>query len=1172
MRKFLLTSCLAMLPFAALADDRDYLTAYLEDSLSGAGRKVVVTGFQGALSSQASLTQLTIADDAGVWLTLKDVSLDWSRSSLLSGAVVVNDLTAGEIVLDRLPVAGPSETVAEAGTFALPELPVSIEIGQIAAKHIVLGPSVLGSPIEATLEASLSMANGQGKAQLSLQRTDAGPAGKVELTAEYANADQMLTIDLAADEAADGIAATKLGLPGSPAAALVVKGAGPVSDFVADVALTTDGVDRLAGQVTLTGKGDLATAFSADLAGDLAPLFVREYAEFFGDAVSLSAAGKRWPDGRLALDQMAVKAKALDLQGSLELASDGLPRAFNLTGKIAAPDGSAVLLPLTSDLPVKVNFADISLGYDATQGEGWQAKIAVLGLDRADFRASNLTLSGSGRIARLMGKRQVGGTFTYGAEGLQPTDAALGRALGSVIWGDGSVIWREGEDGLVVQRFNLTGEDYAAQVNGTLASLSEAFELSGKASAQMQDLSRLSALAGRDLGGAAEITLSGTGSPMTGAFDLEASAKGQDMRGGVPEMDNLLRGEAVVSASVKRDTTGTLLRDLKVNAATLTAQARGTLASAGNDIEADLDFGDLRSLGGSYRGALTGKVHLTGTLADGRVTLDAVGRGLAMGNPEADKLLAGSSTVALRLGVKDGVVQVDSATVSNPQLEAQASGVVEGAKQSLDLKATLKNLALLVPDFPGALTVTGKAVQDASGLSLDLLGKGPGQIDATVKGKVAVGFGSADLAIKGTAQAALANSFITPRSVSGRAGFDLRLNGPLNLASFSGPVTLTDGRLADPGLKFALQGIDAKANLGAGRMSVDTTIQVTTGGTVRVTGAASLSAPFVGDLAVDIQRVTLRDPEFYEATLNGGLTVKGPLLDGAQIAGKIALTETELRVPSTGFGGAGGLPGLKHKNESNATRDTRARAGLIADAKAQASTGGAGFGLDITLSAPSRLFIRGRGLDAEMGGELRLLGSTNAVVPAGSFDLIRGRLEILGKRLDLDEASLQMEGNFVPFLHVSASTENDGITSGVAIDGPADDPVVAFTSIPELPQEEVLAQLLFGRELKDLSTFQALQLANAVATLAGRGGEGIVSKLRKGFGLDNLDVKTDASGAASVTAGKYLTKNIYSEVTVDQAGKTQINLNLDVTKSITLRAQTGSDGNTGLGIVLEKDY
>jgi len=197
---------------------------------------------------------------------------------------------------------------------------------------------------------------------------------------------------------------------------------------------------------------------------------------------------------------------------------------------------------------------------------------------------------------------------------------------------------------------------------------------------------------------------------------------------------------------------------------------------------------------------------------------------------------------------------------------------------------------------------------------------------------------------------------------------------------------------------------------------------------------------------------------------------------------------------------------------------------------------------------------------------------TNGPKGLGQIDSVKIFGLDLGKRLELTEALLQMEGNLVPFLHITATTENDGITSGVEIDGPATDPTVRFTSSPELPQEEVLAQLLFGQGLQNLSALQALQLANAVATLAGKGGEGVVSKLRKGFGLDNLDVKTDAAGEASLTAGKYLSKNIYSEVTVDQDGKSQINLNLDVTKSITLRAQTGSNGDAGIGIVVEKDY
>ena len=1171
MRRFMvILGLLIPLQAAAQTDDRSYLTALLEDNLSGSGRKVTITGFEGALSSQASLTEMTIADADGVWLTLRDVALDWNRTALFSGAVSVNSLTAAEIVLERLPVSEDT-TVAEAGTFALPELPVSVEIGSVAAEKITLGANILGTAIEGRIEATLSLVGGEGAGSLLLERTDDGPAGKIALTASYANAGQILAIDLDASEDAGGIAATLLGLPGVPSAALTVQGAGPLADFAADVALTTDGVDRLAGKVALTGQTDGATAFSADLAGDLAPLFLPEYAEFFGNAVTLSTKGQRWPDGRLDLAALDVTASALHLNGALTLAADGLPQRFALTGQIAAPDGAAVLLPLTTDLPVRVDRAELTLGYDATQDEGWSANVALTGLNRADFRASTLQLTGSGRIGRQGGVRQVGATFRFAAEGLQPTDAALARALGSVIWGDAVAFWREGEGRVNLPRFNMAGDGYQALVAGTVSGLDDALELAGRATASVDDLSRLADLTGQPLAGAAKIELHGKGSPITGAFDLEGSAAGQDMRVGVVEVDNLLRGAATIDASVLRDTSGTTLRSLKVQATSLTATASGRLATAGSDIVADLNVTDLSALGQGYRGAVAGKAQLTGTMEAGRVTFDATGRGLAVGQAQADTLLAGESRVAVTLAVKDGVVQIERADLTNPQLEAQATGDIQGARQTVELTARLKNLALLVPEFPGALVISGRAVQDAAGVQLDLAGKGPGQIDATVKGQIAPGFGSADLAIKGTAQAALGNAFVAPRAISGRMGFDLRLNGPLALASVSGPVTLADGRLADPGLNFALQSIAAKADLARGRAVLAMQADVSSGGQIGGAGSADLQAPFNGDLTLEIQNVTLRDPDLYESTLNGAVTVAGPLMGGAMIAGRIVLTETELRVPSTGFGGAGGLPGLAHVNEPAAVRATRDRAGLIADA-AGAGAGGAAFGLDIVLSAPNRLFLRGRGLDAELGGELRLLGSTANVQPAGAFDLIRGRLDILGKRLDLSEALLQMEGALVPFLRIVASTENDGITSGVLIEGPANDPKVTFTSSPELPEEEVLAQLLFGQTLQNLSALQALQLANAVATLAGKGGEGVVGRLRKGFGLDNLDVKTDAAGGASVTAGKYITKNIYSEVTVDQTGQSQINLNLDVTKSITLRGRASSDGTAGLGVVLEKDY
>ena len=50
-RALTLVGCLTGGAAWGQTDDRDYLTAFLEDTLSGVGRTVTVTGFTGALSS-----------------------------------------------------------------------------------------------------------------------------------------------------------------------------------------------------------------------------------------------------------------------------------------------------------------------------------------------------------------------------------------------------------------------------------------------------------------------------------------------------------------------------------------------------------------------------------------------------------------------------------------------------------------------------------------------------------------------------------------------------------------------------------------------------------------------------------------------------------------------------------------------------------------------------------------------------------------------------------------------------------------------------------------------------------------------------------------------------------------------------------------------------------------
>ena len=1172
MRRWLIPLIVACPGIAfAQTDDRTYLTAFLEDNLSEAGRVVTITGFTGALSSQAAVETITIADADGIWLTLNGVVLDWNRSALFRGDVAINSLTAQEIIVARAPVLDDAAMPSpEASGFSLPELPVSVDIGRIAADRIELGAALLGSQIEGSFEASLTLANGEGQAALTLQRTDDGPAGDVTLTASYSNASRILAIDLQAEEAAGGIAATLLNLPGAPDASLTITGSGPVDAFKADVALMTNGADRLRGTVELTGDPDGTTGFTADLGGDLAPLFLPEYAEFFGSDVTLDASGARSPDGSLQLTDLALRTRALALKGNLSLAPDGLPTSFSLNAALASPDGTPVLLPLTSEQETRIVSADLALTFDAADGNDWTVNGLIEGFDRPDLQIARLALDGSGKIDRTDQGRLFAFSMGYSALAIAPADPALAQALGQTVNGTASGLWQQGSGNLQLSAFELNAGDLVLRANGTIDGLASGYTLDGTATAETNDLNRFSGLAGRTLGGRGTVQLAGTGSVLGGTADLTATINGTGLRIGQTEVDNLLAGTSLIKISLLRDETGTRLRSLDLTAGTLVATATGKIASAGSDLAATLDFADLSTLGGRYQGALTASATLTGTLQTARITLQGEGNGLALGQADADKLLRGTSTLAATLALTHGKIGITDVRLTNPQITAAAT-TQQGAPTQLDLTAKLANLGLLLPDFAGPVTVSGSAVNGADGYRLDVQAQGPGQINARIAGLLAKD-GTADLAIKGTGQAALANAFIEPRAVSGALGFDVRINGPVRLSSLSGRITLADGRISGPNLPFALQNTALTATVAGGQAQIDATAQASTGGSATLSGSVGLTAPNVADLSIGLRAIFLRDPQLYETRASGDLSITGPLAGGALIAGQLSLRDTELRVPSSGLGAVEDIPDLRHLREPGPVRATRARAGVLEGAGADGPARGRAYALDLTISAPNRVFLRGRGLDAELGGTLRLRGTTAAVVPQGGLNLIRGRLDILGKRLVLTEAQLRLEGDFRPFIRIAATTDSDGIATSVLIEGPSNEPVVTFASQPELPQEEVLSRLLFGRGLDTLSAFQAAQLASAVASLAGKGGEGIVAKLRKGFGLDDLDVRTSDDGTASLRAGKYISRNVYSEIEVDQDGKSQIQLNLDVSDSVTVRGSVGSDGETGLGIFLEKDY
>ena len=389
---------------------------------------------------------------------------------------------------------------------------------------------------------------------------------------------------------------------------------------------------------------------------------------------------------------------------------------------------------------------------------------------------------------------------------------------------------------------------------------------------------------------------------------------------------------------------------------------------------------------------------------------------------------------------------------------------------------------------------------------------------------------------------------------------------------FASTVSANGARLSAPTLGVSMENINATATLGGGRAEVVAEGAVRGGGRVRVTGPVALARPNEGNLRIDLEAVRLRDANLYDTQLDGTLTLTGPVVEDGLIQGRVDLGETELRIPSTGFGTNAFTGVIEHRGDRREVRQTRVRAGLDGAGADGTRPRARPVELDVTINAPRRIFVRGRGLDAEMGGSLRLGGTLARTEPIGQFNLIRGRLDLLGKRFVINEGLIRLEGALVPYLRFAASTSGDGVTSTITVEGRATEPTISFSSSPPLPEDEVVARLLFGRDLSSLSVLQAAQLASAVATLSGRGGAGLTERLRTSFGVDDFDISTGDDGNVGVRVGKYLSENIYTDLSVNSEGKSEVRLNLDVSPSVTVRGRVDSDGDTGLGVFFERDY
>jgi translocation and assembly module TamB len=475
---------------------------------------------------------------------------------------------------------------------------------------------------------------------------------------------------------------------------------------------------------------------------------------------------------------------------------------------------------------------------------------------------------------------------------------------------------------------------------------------------------------------------------------------------------------------------------------------------------------------------------------------------------------------------------------------------------------------------PLAIKADGRFADGRAGVNSTVNAGRAGTI--TVSGSVPMAArGGLDLAVRGTLDAALANTQLSAEGqrVTGSAKLDLRVAGTFSDPRIDGTAALDNGSFADPTRGVSLQSIRARLAARGDVITVES-LSAVTPANGRISGSGRVTvdpvAGFPGDLRIIGQRAQLIQNDVVTATADLDLQIAGPLARTPRVSGRIGIIAMDVAVPDRLPGTLQPLPETRHVGAMGAARQrlaTKAR-------RQQAAAAGAPFNavLDLVVSAPNRIFVRGRGLNAELGGDLRLTGTSSDVIALGAFELRRGRFDVLGQRIDLTRGRLGFAGSLTPDLDFLAQTTAGDVTAQIAVTGSASEPDFVFSSNPDLPQDEVLSRLLFGKASGGLSAGQALQLAQAVAQFSG-GGSSAFEDLRRSLGVDSLDITTGEGGGVAVGASRYINDRVSLGV---QAGAKPedagVTLNLDVSRHLKVKGKAGADGSASGGISIEREY
>jgi translocation and assembly module TamB len=133
--------------------------------------------------------------------------------------------------------------------------------------------------------------------------------------------------------------------------------------------------------------------------------------------------------------------------------------------------------------------------------------------------------------------------------------------------------------------------------------------------------------------------------------------------------------------------------------------------------------------------------------------------------------------------------------------------------------------------------------------------------------------------------------------------------------------------------------------------------------------------------------------------------------------------------------------------------------------------------------------------------------------------------------------------------------------------GTASHPKVTVTSIPEMPEHEALARILYPNSNASPSPLQLAAIAASLAELSGAAsGGGALGSVRQGLGLERLSIDSTANGSAALEVGRYVAPGVYVGAQQGAGGNSsQAKVEVDITKGLKVFGTVGNGSNTTPG-------